>query len=352
MSSGVFGHPWLGGLFSDTAVTAILSAEAELARMLRIEAAWTRALGQCGAGDAEVCDALADKIMSASISPGDLAEGTARDGVVVPALVQILKGAAEPAHHHLIHKGLTSQDVIDTSLMLALAEILPVLSERLEAVTDATATLAQRHGERTLMGHTRMQPALPVTVGHRIAGWRRSLTTLQSRLTELADRAAIVQWGGPVGLRDNAPDGMGAQFAANLGLRDPGHAWHTDRLIITDIAACLAALSGALGKIGQDIALMAQSGPDAIRLTSGGGSSAMPHKQNPVPAELLVTLARYNAGALGTLHQTMVHEQERSGSAWTLEWMVLPDMIRSTTCSLLTAARLLAEIDTMGQGGS
>lgn len=349
MSDGVFGHPWLGGLFGNDAIAVILTPEAELARMLQIEAAWTRALGQTGVAEATLCDGIGDGILAAKITPADLAAGTARDGVVVPALVQLLRRDVDPEQHHLIHKGLTSQDVIDTSLMLALREIMPILSEHLGAVIEAGESLLAQYGTRTLMGHTRMQVALPITVAHRLGAWTRPLKALRARLPDLAARAAIIQWGGPVGWRENAAEGLGAQFAANLGLQDPGHAWHSERLIIADIAAFLAAITGALGKIGQDMALMAQSGPDAIRLASGGGSSAMPHKQNPVLAELLVTLARYNAGALGTVQQAMVHEQERSGAAWTLEWMVLPDMIRTTGASLGAATRALQGIKSLGQ---
>ena len=103
--------------------------------------------------------------------------------------------------------------------------------------------------------------------------------------------------------------------------------WHSQRDRIGEFGSFLSLLSGTLGKIGQDIALMAQNEVGEVQLATGGGSSAMPHKSNPVPAEVLVTLARFNAGLLGTLHQALVHENERSGAAWTLEWMVLPQMV-------------------------
>lgn len=350
MSSGLADHPWMGSLFGDAQITAIMSPEAELRRMLRIESAWTRTMGQSGVADPATCDSLADAILATPISPADLAAGTARDGLPVPALVQHLKQHTQADLHPLIHQGLTSQDVIDTALMLAVQEVLPLLRDRLATITATLDTLSATHGDRALMGYTRMQAALPVTTAHRIATWRRPVVSLSDRLPDLMTRAAILQWGGPVGLRDGSATGTGARFAANLGLRDPGHAWHADRLIIADIAGFLAALSGTLGKMGQDIALMAQTGAAAIRLSGGGGSSAMPHKQNPVLAELLITLARYNAGALGTIQQAMVHEQERSGAAWTLEWMVLPDMLRTTARSLTCARQTLMQIETMGQG--
>ena len=109
-------------------------------------------------------------------------------------------------------------------------------------------------------------------------------------------------------------------------------------------------MTGSLGKFGQDVALLAQSEVGEIRLASGGGSSAMPHKVNPVGAEVLVTLARFNATLLSGMHQALVHENERSGAAWTLEWMLLPQMMAATGAALATAQRLLPDIAFRGAG--
>jgi 3-carboxy-cis,cis-muconate cycloisomerase len=119
-------------------------------------------------------------------------------------------------------------------------------------------------------------------------------------------------------------------------------AWHSQRERVGEFASILSLLSGTLGKIGQDIALMSQSELGEVRLAIGGGSSAMPHKSNPVAAEVLVTLACFNAGSLGTLHQALVHENERSGAAWTLEWMILPQMVISTAVVLSKLLALVA----------
>ena len=133
---------------------------------------------------------------------------------------------------------------------------------------------------------------------------------------------------------------MRAALAERLGLADH-EPWHSDRTPILDIAHAFVLLSGTLGKIGQDVALMAQNEIATIRLAGGGGSSAMAHKQNPVGAEVLVALARLNAGLLGTLSQSMVHENERSGAAWTLEWILLPQIAEATGAGLTLADMLL-----------
>ncbi|MDX8489945.1 lyase family protein, partial [Mesorhizobium humile] len=137
-----------------------------------------------------------------------------------------------------------------------------------------------------------------------------------------------------------------AALAAKLGLGDAPQ-WHSQRDALADFAGWLSLVTGSLGKFGQDVALMAQAGTD-IELSGGGGSSAMPHKQNPVKAEALVALARFNASQLSGIYQTLVHEQERSGAAWTLEWLLLPQMVVATAAALRLAAELAGQIESLG----
>ena len=137
-------------------------------------------------------------------------------------------------------------------------------------------------------------------------------------------------------------------IAARLKLMD-AEPWHSDRTLILNLAQGLALLTGTLGKIGQDVALLAQSERRAVRIAGAGGSSAMAHKQNPVAAELLVALARLNAGLLGTLAQSLVHENERSGAAWTLEWLILPQMAEAAGAALRHAEGLIANLEFTGR---
>ena len=120
--------------------------------------------------------------------------------------------------------------------------------------------------------------------------------------------------------------------------------WHSQRDAIVEFGSWLALVAGSLGKMGQDVALMTQNAVGTARLGGGGTSSAMAHKQNPVPAELLVTLARFAAGLAGTLAGALVHENERSGSAWTLEWLVLPQMAVAAGAALRTALTLVGNL--------
>ena len=343
------GQSWRNDLFGDSEVEAILSPDADVKRMLTVEAAWTRALGQSGAIGLEQSEDVARRIENASIDHAKLSEGSARDGLPVPTLVQQLKHLLDDVDEALIHSGLSSQDVIDTSLILALNAVLPIIEQRLNDVISALHQLRLRDGQRRLMAHTRMQPALPFRAADRIDNWTRPLLALSEQSIDVLEQISIIQWGGPIGVRDRKlTEQQGELFAQALGLRDPGHAWHTDRSVLTDLANYLSKITGAVGKIAQDLALQAQTGIDDLKLDGGGSSSAMPHKNNPILAELLITLARYNAGLVAQVHGSLVHEQERSGTAWMIEWLVLPQMLTGAGRSLVGMKQLLAQIERLG----
>ena len=340
-----FTHPWLSGLFGDAEADAIWSPDRQLAHLLRVEAAYTRALG--AAGRIDDAREVAAAIETSRIDTAALADGCAKDGLPIPSLVRQLRGDLPKAS---VHDGATSQDILDTALALTLAETNAVMARRLDDLSEALAALTRTHGDARLMGRTRMQAALPITAGHRIAEWSAPLARHAARLADLRPQVEALQLGGAVGdraaLGDDA-DRIAAYMAEALDLTD-APCWHTDRSALADWAGLCARIAGSLGKMGQDVALMAQQGLDEIALSGGGGSSAMPHKQNPVLAELLVTLARYTATLAGGVTHAMVHEQERSGAAWTLEWLLLPDLARATLRALSAASELVSRVERIG----
>ncbi|MGO4525417.1 3-carboxy-cis,cis-muconate cycloisomerase [Microvirga sp. 2MCAF35] len=337
-------HPVLQALVGDEEVGAFFSDAAELAAMLRVEAALAEAEAKVGLIDQEAARRIAEACRTFQADWSKLAEGLARDGVIVPDFVRQLRAAVGEPHAQSVHLGATSQDVIDTALILRLKDVIEILGQRLDTLIHGLDALKRRDGAIRLMAHTRMQQALPFTAADKIDTWVQPLERHRESLQGLAPRLLVVQLGGPIGTRgelkgqgDAVADAMAAVL--ELGLAP---SWHSQRDRIGEFGSFLSLLTGTLGKIGQDIALMAQNEVAEVRLATGGGSSAMPHKSNPVPAEVLVTLARFNAGMLGTLHQALVHEGERSGAAWTLEWMVLPQMIVSAAAALGKAQALAA----------
>ncbi|WP_049732516.1 3-carboxy-cis,cis-muconate cycloisomerase [Rhizobium ecuadorense] len=346
MTASPFDHPFLSGLLGDDEIAPYFSAEADIRAMLSFEAALARAEAAHGLIPAEAARKIAE--IRAGFSPDlpRLRAATARDGVVVPELIKQLRAAVGEEAAKNLHLGATSQDVIDTSLMIRLKAVVFLFAGRLSAIVAGLDGLDRQFGRNRLMGHTRMQAAIPITVSDRLTAWRAPLEAYRDRLTE---QSFPVQFGGAAGTLDKlGPQAatVRAALAQELGLTD-ARQWQSGRLPIADIAGLFASISGSLGKIGQDIALLAQAGQE-IEIAGGGTSSAMAHKQNPVAAETLVALARFNATALSGIHQSLVHEQERSGAAWTLEWLLLPQMTMATAASLRLAGELTGNIKRLG----
>ncbi len=345
---------WLEAAVGDADVAARLSEARQLEDMLRVEAALARALGVVGLVPGALAESAAQAILGARIDRERLAREAAVDGMPVPSLARQLREEVPEPLRPAVHRGLTSQDVMDTALVLALRDVLALFEARLDAVEQALERLAARFGDAPLMARTRMQAALPVTAGDRIALWRRPHVAHRRRLEQLRPRLLVLQLGGPVGTRDGF-GGQGSaiarEMAGELGLGAPEAAWHSDRTALAELGGWLSMLAGSLGKMGHDLALMAQQGIDEARLSGGGSSSAMAHKTNPVRAEILMTLARFDAVQLAGLHLALDHEQERSGTSWTLEWLVLPPMLVATGAALRQAGALLGAVERLGGAG-
>lgn len=336
----------LDALTGDDEIAALLGDEAQLAAMIRFEIALAGAEAEAGMIGDGAAVAIAQTLGDFEPDWDDLAVGMARDGVVVPALVAQMRRAIGEPHSAALHKGATSQDVIDTALGLQLSAVIAVFVARLTALLRQLEALDERFGTQPMMAHTRMQQALPYTVSAKLATWttplRRHLAALQSVRRSLL----VIQLGGPIGDRssfgphsDAVARGLARRL--DLGLAEP---WQSARDPLIGFAGLLALLTGTLGKMGTDVALLAQNEIAAIKLSGGGGSSSMAHKSNPVNAEVMIALARHNAGLLGTLQQAMLHENERSGAAWTLEWLTLPHIVEGTGASLRRAAALLDQL--------
>ena len=348
-SNGLF-----GSYLSDPEIADEFSAPRFLERMIRFERAWTAALMKTGAVSTAAGEQALKAMRQAAIDSDRLMRAAGRDGLAVPEWVRLLKAEAGEAEH-AVHTGATSQDVIDTAMSLTLRAVAERLSARLAEILAAVDGLDETFGAYTIMGRTRMQAARPIPVSARLATWSVSLRRARDRLAEIASSGLPAQVGGAVGLREHAhggAEGSGQDIAAlvadelSLPLTE---VWHSDRAPVVEFGHRLVLTCGALGKLGQDVALMAQQGVEEIVLAPGGTSSAMPHKNNPVAAEALVALARYVACLQGGLAQGLIHEQERSGAAWAIEWLTIPLMAESTGASTRHALALLGQVKAIGR---
>jgi 3-carboxy-cis,cis-muconate cycloisomerase len=336
-------------LLGEHEVLALFSEEQDIAAMRRFEAALASAQVPFGIVSQEAAHAIAASIISFRPDMEKLRQGVLRDGMVVPNLVEQLRGHIGATHSSSVHLGATSQDVIDTSLMLRAKRAFAIVEVQLAGILETLGHLELEFGSNRIMAHTRMQRALPVSVADRIGIWQSGVETNRKAVRALT---FPVQLGGPVGdLRDYGEHGLAlrAALAAELQLDLHEANWHAERSPILALANASCAVTGALGKLGMDVCLMAQNELGEVKLAGGGKSSAMHHKQNPVLAETLVAQARFNATLVSGLQHAMVHEQERSGTAWTLEWMLLPQMIVTAASATGRATELLASIVAIGE---
>jgi 3-carboxy-cis,cis-muconate cycloisomerase len=266
--------------------------------------------------------------------------------VPVGALVAALREAAGDEAASWVHWGATSQDIVDTALVLSLREVTTLIDNRLADLVRALLATARRHAATPMLARTRSQAAVPTSFGLKAAGWAAPLQRHRARLAELTPRLLVIQLGGAAGTRSvlgDAGAAVSSALARELGLGDTPLPWHNQRDAFAELAGWFSLVTGSLGKLGQDILLLAQSGIEEVQ-AGDGSSSTMPHKANPVSAELLVALARHNANLLAEVHQALVHGQERDGAAWSGEWLALPQMAVGAGAALSHATRLIDEL--------
>ena len=234
------------------------------------------------------------------------------------------------------HAGATSQDILDTAMMLVAKRALRPLLVDAGAAADAAATLADRHRGTAVMGRTLLRPALPTSFGLEAAGW---MTAIGEGIRELRRVPLAVQMGGPVGHRDPR---IATEVAGRLELDDPVVPWHTDRVRPARLAGALGVLAGALAKVARDVTLS-----DCLRegVPGRGGSSAMAHKQNPVAAVSVLACARRAPGLVATMLSAMEQERERAAGAWQSEWGTLTDLLRLTGSAAAWARDLLEHLE-------
>jgi 3-carboxy-cis,cis-muconate cycloisomerase len=345
MTASLLSSPLHAALISDGEIAALLDDDARLRAMLHVEAALATVEGQVGLIPTDAARRIAGVAGSLKLSPSSLAARTAKDGMAVPGLVEALREAVAPADRNFVHFGGTSQDILDTAMVLSLREVLAILERRLAAIVKALGALADRHRRSVMPARTRYQPAVPTTFGAKAAGWSAPLVRDLDRLSELRPRVLVLSFFGPGGtLSALGPKGLDVEkaLAAELKLGTTTAPWHTARDGIAELGGWLSLVAGSLGKIGEDVILLSQAEIGEVRPGTGGGSSTLPHKSNPVAAEVLVALAAYAADRVGSLHRSLVSAYERDGVAWTLEWLVLPDLLLATGAATRIAGELVA----------
>lgn len=332
-------------LFGDAQIAALLTDEAEIAAMIRVEQALALAEGRCGVIPSGPADALALALETVGISPEELADGTARAGVSVPALLEGLRARLPSDLRDLLHWGATSQDIVDTGLVLRLRDILAILEARLAELLTGLEVQAKRHAALPMAARTRSQIATPTTFGLRIAQWRAPLVIVAGDLVAVRHRILRLQFGGAVGtLAAIHPHGaaVAAGMARELALA-PALPWHVNRLAVQGVGLWCATLTDALSRIARDLMIMMRSEIGEVRAGIAGGSSTMPNKANPVGAEAVVTLATLTRSLTAALPGAQT--EERDGPAWMLEWHLLPQILIATGAALNHSLDLITTLE-------
>jgi 3-carboxy-cis,cis-muconate cycloisomerase len=339
-----------GPLFGDPAVDAELSDAAVLRAMLDVEAALARAQAACGVVPAPAAEAIAAACAARDADPDvrSLAGRSQAAGNPVVPRVRDLTAAVPEHARPFVHHGATSQDVLDTALALVARRSLGPLLRALAGAGDAAADLADRHRADVLAGRTLGQQAAVTTFGMVAAGWLHGLDAAQEALRAAGDGLAV-SFGGPVGTLaalGGAGPAVVDRLAAELGLAAPVLPWHTDRQRVLALAAALARVAVAAGKVAGDVVLLAQSevGEVAEGGDGRGGSSALPHKRNPVDAVLVTAAARRAPGLAATLFAAGVHEHQRATGAWHAEWEPLLDLLSLTGGAACRTGALLGRL--------
>jgi 3-carboxy-cis,cis-muconate cycloisomerase len=336
-----------GPLFATDAMRSVFSDRARLRAMLRMEAALARA--QAGLG--LVPDTLAPAIEA--ISPDDLdlealGYGTALAGVPAIPFVKAVQARLPPALEPSLHKGATTQDVVDTALVLQMWEAFDLIEAELIAVIEGLSRLAAEHRDTPCAGRTYGQHAAPITFGFKVAVWLTGVGETAAQLPWLRQRVLVASLGGPVGTLAGL-SGNGAlvvdAFAQELGLGTTPLAWHALRARMVEMGSWLSTLIGSLAKMAADIAHLTSTEVGEVaepHVPGRGGSSAMPHKRNPVSSTVILAAQAAAKGHLVTLFDAMAAAHERSAGLWHGEWHALPALF-GLASGALHEARSLAE---------
>ncbi|WP_345636289.1 3-carboxy-cis,cis-muconate cycloisomerase [Rugosimonospora acidiphila] len=317
-------------LFGTPEVDRELDGRAWVRAMLDFERALARAQSRAGLVPPGAADAIAEATAVLRPDPADLGRRARASGTpVVPLLGdlgRVLPAEAAP----YLHLGATSQDVLDTAAVLVTKRCLGQILADLNGVAEHCARLAAEHRDTLMAGRTLGQHALPITFGLTCAGWLVAVGEGIAALERVREHRLAVQFGGAAGtlaaLGADGPRVLGL-LAAELGLAEPVLPWHTDRTRIAELAGALGAASGVLATIALDLTLLAQTELGEIAEATGGASSAMPHKQNPVRSVLVTAATRRVPGLVATLLSGMAQEHQRAAGAWHAEWQPLSELL-------------------------
>jgi 3-carboxy-cis,cis-muconate cycloisomerase len=311
-------------------VDALFAETATISRYLQVEVALAQTEAALGIIPERAAQAIAASATVENIDRERYRQDFATVGFPIVGLVRQLTELVPDGLGEFTHWGATTQDIMDTSMVLALREVVAWSEQTLDSIVGNLARIADEHSNTLMIGRSQMQHAVPITFGYKAAGWLVALSRHQQRLKELRPRLLQVQFAGAVGtLAALHPEGPAVRrgLAERLSLGEPTISWHTHRDSLSEFITFLGLLTATLAKIATDIMLMAQTevGEVSEPTTKGRGvSSAMPHKRNPILSQQVIVAARLTRAQVASMLEAMIQDHERGSATWQMEWSIIP----------------------------
>jgi 3-carboxy-cis,cis-muconate cycloisomerase len=336
----------LGSLATTEDLAELFSDGSMLRALLEFESALARAQARLGLIPPSAAAAISRAAVADGFDAAAIARESRKSASVAIPLVQALTRsvrAIDEAAAGFVHWGATSQDTLDTAMVLLLGRAQAILARDHARLERLLRALSGRHAETVMLARTLLQPAPPITFGYKAAGWYGAVHRSWGRVSESFGEALRLQFGGAAGtLAAYGPDGtaLERELAAELRLPSGGAPWHTHRDRLAALVAHCGIYTGTLGKMARDIALLMQQEVGEVA-EAGGGSSAMPHKQNPSGCAIALAAANRTPGLVSAFLSGMIQEHERGAGGWQSEWPTLAAVIEATGSALAAMAGVL-----------
>ena len=318
----------------------LFAETATLSRYLQVEVALAETEAALGIIPEHAAQAIAASATVENIDRERYRHDFATVGFPIVGLVRQLTELVPDGLGEFTHWGATTQDIMDTGLVLALKDVVALTEETLDRIIANVARIADEHSNTLMIGRSQMQHAVPITFGYKAAGWLAALLRHRRRLDELRPRLLQVQFGGAVGtLAALHPEGPAVRqgMAERLALGEPTVCWHTHRDSLCELITYYGLLTATLAKIATDIMLLAQTEVAEVReptTKDRGVSSAMPHKRNPVLSQQIIVAARLARAQVASMLEAMVQDHERGSATWQMEWTLVPDTASYTLSAI------------------
>lgn len=351
MASSLFDSFYYSNMFSTSAMVEVFSDEGRINAWLTTEVALAKGEARVGVIPQQAADKIAEAARLDNLDLQAMKAEFDKVGFPIMPLVHQLAKACDPEAARWVHWGSTTQDIIDTGLVLQMRDGLALLEQDLEALIDALAALAAKHRNTVMAGRTFQQQAAPITFGYKAAVWLDEMLRHQERLDELKKRVLVGQCAGAVGtLATLGQDGIAVQRAMmeELGLAAPAITWHTARDSWAEMLNWLVLVTSTLGKVATEIATLMRTEVNEVRepyQTGRGASSTLPQKRNPIACPRIIAIAHRMREFSGAQFSAMIQEHERAVGAMPIEWMVIPEAFILASGSLSQSLEILRDLD-------